>query len=48
MPKISINERNRIIFLHEEGNIQANLAKRVNCSRASVQKIVKNLMKLVM
>ena len=41
MPKISINDRNRIIVLHEEGYSQVNIAKRVNCSRASVQKIVK-------
>ena len=41
MPKILINDRNRIIVLHEEGYSQVNIAKRVNCSRASVQKIVK-------
>ena len=41
MPKISLNDRNRIIVLHEEGYSQVNIAKPVNCSRASVQKIVK-------
>ena len=41
MPKISINDRNRIIVLHEEGYSQVNIAKCVNCSRASVQKVVK-------
>ena len=41
MPKISINDINRIIVLHEEGYSQVNIANRVNCSRASVQKVVK-------
>ena len=41
MPKISINDRNRIIVLYEEGYSQVNIAKRVNRSRTSVQKIVK-------
>ena len=41
MPKISINGRNRILVLHEEGYSQVNIAKRVNCSRVSVQKVVK-------
>ena len=41
MPKISINVRNRIIVLHEEGYSQVYIAKRVNCSRVSVQKIEK-------
>ena len=41
MPKISINDRNCIIVLHKEGYSQVNIAKCVNCSRASVQKIVK-------
>ena len=30
MPKISINDRNRIIVLHEEGYSQVNIAKHVN------------------
>ena len=38
---MSINDRNPIIVLHEEGYSQVNIAKRVNCSRASVQKLVK-------
>ena len=41
MPKISISDRNRIIVLHEVGYSQVNIAKGVNCLRASVQKIVK-------
>ncbi|XP_065651272.1 uncharacterized protein LOC136079461 [Hydra vulgaris] len=41
MPKISINDRNGIIVLHEEGYSQVKIAKSVNCSRASVQKLVK-------
>ena len=41
MPKVSINDRNRIIVLHEEGYSQINIAKHVNCLQASVQKIVK-------
>ena len=40
MPKISINDRDRIIVLHEECYSQVNIAKCVNCSRAPVQKIV--------
>ena len=38
---MSINDRNPIIVLHEEGYSQVNIAKRLNCSRASVQKLVK-------
>ena len=41
MIKISINDRNRIIVLREEGYSQVNIAKRVNCLQASVQNIVK-------
>ena len=41
MLKISVNDRNRIIILLEVGHSEVNIAKRVNCLRASVQKIVK-------
>ncbi|XP_065664520.1 uncharacterized protein LOC136086168 [Hydra vulgaris] len=40
MSKISINNRMGIIVLHKEGYSQVKIATRVNCSRASVQKIV--------
>ena len=41
MLKISVNDRNRIIVLREEGHSQVNISKLVNCLQASIQKIVK-------
>ena len=40
-----MNDRNRIIVLHEEGYRQVNIAKHVNCLQASVKKIVKKYKK---
>ena len=41
MPKTSVNDRNHVTVLHDEGYNQVKIAEHVNCSRFLVQKIVK-------
>lgn len=41
MPKVDLQDRYRIVFLHEQGRTQRQIAVEVGCSQSSVHKILK-------